>query len=762
MKGMKKRVILIHLIGAIVARAAFFGINPLAIGYFTAAYLAKTGGGIIFFAVMIGIATVMPTLAVLKYLIVMITTIVIIESPLMKKRQLPNTLLNMIPPITLFAISTMEVAASGNRSRLMLFAFLEAVIVFVSAGIFRSGIDYLLKAAKGYKMNNEQMISMAVTVAVIVYATPDLSNVYIAPVETVVFFLILFFTYKYGVGQGAVTGAVCGLVLSLRGAPIAGLGMLSMMGIAPAVFRELGRVPTATIYMITAALMGIVFEGMTLTIQQIGALVSAVLVFLLLPRSLVYRSDMESKVEAQEPFTSQNIGDIAKTRMRVFSDSFLKLAKTLTTITDKQVTFQQQEINRIFEDISEKLCKNCSNCSKCWENNFNETYQAASKLFDVAEKNGVVLKEDIPFSFADSCICADQFILETNRGFEIAKLNHIWHNRLAESREVIADHLKEVSTVIQDISSDLYGRAEASRLEEEQIIHCLKLERIHIKNISVLERSDKRKEIYLNAACRNGRCVTAKEVAAVISKVLGIRMCVSEASKTVISKEYDNYIFVEDTKFKVLTGVARAMKEKISGDNFSVLKMETGEMMIALSDGMGTGPEASEESEAVVSLLEQLIDAGFKAETAIKLINSGLALKVGEQTFSTIDMSIINLFTGICEFIKIGAATTFIKRDNWVETISSTTMPIGMLQNVDYDTVTKKLYEGDIIIMVSDGVLDCIKEDDKEAFMERLIMELNSNNPQKIANQIMDRTLAQRNYVPMDDMTVITAGIWLK
>ena len=762
MKGMKKRVILIHLIGAIVARAAFFGINPLAIGYFTAAYLAKTGGGIIFFAVMIGIATVMPTLAVLKYLIVMITTIVILEAPILKNRQLPKPLLNMIPPLALFAISMMEVVANGNKSRLILFAFLEAVIVFVSAGIFRSGIDYLLKAAKGYKMNNEQMISMAVTVAVIVYAIPELSNVYIAPVETVVFFLVLFFTYKYGVGQGAVTGAVCGLVLSLRGAPIAGLGMLCMMGIAPAVFRELGRVPTATIYMVTAALMGIVFEGMTLTIQQIGALVSAVLVFLLLPRSLAYRSDLENIVKGQEPFTTQNIGDIAKTRMRVFSDSFLKLAKTLTTITDKQVTFQQQEINRIFEDISEKLCKNCSNCSNCWENNFNETYQAASKLFDVAEKNGVVLKEDIPFSFADSCICADQFILETNRGFEIAKLNHIWHNRLAESREVIADHLKEVSTVIQDISSDLYGRAEVSSFEEEQIIRCLKLERIHIKSISVLERSDKRKEIYLNAACRSGRCVTAKEAAAVISNMLGIRMCVSEASKTVISKEYDNYIFIEDTKFKVLTGVARAMKDKVSGDNFSVLKMETGEIMIALSDGMGTGPEASDESEAVVSLLEQLIDAGFKAETAIKLINSGLALKVGEQTFSTIDMSIINLFTGVCEFIKIGAATTFIKRDNWVETISSTTMPIGMLQNVDYDTVTKKLYEGDIVIMVSDGVLDCIKEDDKEAFMERLIMELNSNNPQKIANLIMDRTLAQRNYVPMDDMTVITAGIWLK
>ena len=762
MKDNKKRAFMIHMIGMIVARAAFFGTNPLAIGYFTAAVLAKTGGMWALITVTIGIASVMPITQILKYLLTMISATFLMELPIIKRKKIPKQVLYALPPTILGIFSLMEITVGGSVSKLIVLSLLEAIIAYVSAGIFRIAIEFIMLSSKGYRMNNEQMVSMALIVAVIIYGVPDFSNSYLLPVESFVYFIILFFTYKYGVGQGTITGAVCGFALSLRGGHISDIGLLTMLGIVPSVFREMGRFPTAAVYMITAALMSLMNETMELSINQIGALASALVLFLLFPRSLLYRVDAAGGTGRQEILAAENLKRIAKTRMRIFSDSFLKLSKTLDTITEKQTKLKQQEINRMFEDISEKLCKNCDRCSNCWERNLEETYRATCTLFEIAEKNGYVGRKDIPQKFLNDCICVDEFITETNRSFEIAKLNHIWQNRIAESREVIAEQLKEVSTVIQDITSDIYTTVQSTRAEEERVIRRLKSERIIAKDITIFERGDKRKEVYLRAACRGGRCVTAREVAGMISEALGRRMRVSDASKTVIAKQFDNYIFVEDTKFKILTGVARAMKESVSGDNFSILKLETGETMIALADGMGTGKEAGDESETVMSLLEQMIEAGFKAEMAIKLINSSLVLKSDKQTFSTIDMSIINLFTGMCEFIKIGAASTFIKRDNWVETISSTTLPIGMFGSVDYDTVTKKLYEGDIIIMVTDGVLDSIASEDKEGYMEKLLMEMKSNNPQEIANRILDNTLAQSNYVPRDDMTVIAAGIWTK
>ena len=762
MKGITKKGLFIYLVGFIIARAAFFDMNPLAIGYFTAAIYSKTNRGLVFISALLGIISVMESSQIIKYMLTMIAVLIFLEFPLIRNKTIPRQVRYVIPTAFLFFFSMIEAAAGRNLPEQLWFSVMEAVITLVSAAVIKLGLDYYLQMSKGFKMTNEQMVSISMIVAVIIYAIPDYSNSYIAPLETAVYFLILFFTYKYGVGQGTITGAVCGFALCLRGAPLADVAIYTLLGIFSSVFREMGRIPTALVYLITASLFGFINQDLTMTLPRISALASAVFIFLLMPQGFIYRIDAAGGTGKQEQLAAQNLRRIAKARMKVFSDSFLKLSKTLDTITEKQSKLKQQEINRIFEDISEKLCRNCDQCSECWEQKFQKTYEAACTMFEIAEKKGILVKEDIPVNFLDECISVDEFITETNRGFEIAKLNHIWQNRISESREVIADQLKEVSTVIQKITGDIYETAQGAPSEEDRVSRRLRSEHISVKEVTILEHSDKRKEVYISAACRDGRCMTAKEAAGIISDAIGIKLKVSDASKSVISKEYENFIFVSDTKFKVLTGVARAMKESVSGDNFSILNLEAGEFMIAISDGMGTGKDAGEESETVMSLLEQMIEAGFKAETAIKLINSSLVLQSDKQTFSTIDISIINLFSGMCEFIKIGAAAAFIKRDHWVETITSTTLPIGMFGNVDYDTVTKKLYDGDIIIMVTDGVLDSMKEESKEEYMEKMIMEIKSNNPQEIANRILDRTLSQSNYIPRDDMTVITAGMWVK
>ena len=65
---------------------------------------------------------------------------------------------------------------------------------------------------------------------------------------------------------------------------------------------------------------------------------------------------------------------------------------------------------------------------------------------------------------------------------------------------------------------------------------------------------------------------------------------------------------------------------------------------------------------AVIDLLEQFLGSGFDKETAIRLIHSSMLLQTEGQSSATVDLCMADLYTGDCEFLKIGASTTFLKR----------------------------------------------------------------------------------------------------
>ncbi len=174
---------------------------------------------------------------------------------------------------------------------------------------------------------------------------------------------------------------------------------------------------------------------------------------------------------------------------------------------------------------------------------------------------------------------------------------------------------------------------------------------------------------------------------------------------------------------------------------------------------MGSGITAYKESERVIDLLEQFLEAGFTKETAVRMINSALIVRSDAQVFSTIDISSLDLYTGICEFLKVGASTTFIRRENWVETISSTSLPAGVFHKLDLDASSKKLYDGDMVIMVTDGVMDALPADHQEALMKDIIMEHDTGNPKELAAYILGRVRQYQDKQPSDDMTVLAVSL---
>jgi stage II sporulation protein E len=127
-----------------------------------------------------------------------------------------------------------------------------------------------------------------------------------------------------------------------------------------------------------------------------------------------------------------------------------------------------------------------------------------------------------------------------------------------------------------------------------------------------------------------------------------------------------------------------------------------------------------------------------------------------------VDICGVDLYTGICSFLKAGASATFIKRDHWVEAIVSESLAAGLVQQMDFDTVSRKLYHGDYLIMMTDGVLDALPAQRQEETMKEIIMDIHESAPKEISRGILERVLGYSDYRARDDMTVLVAGMWKK
>lgn len=468
--------------------------------------------------------------------------------------------------------------------------------------------------------------------------------------------------------------------------------------------------------------------------------------------------------EEKETYVRQNIQLLTKNKVQEFSDSLERLSGSFAKMAGERREAGGVDVNEVFEDISSRFCKECKNCQSCWGEDYAFTYEAAQELFLTAQTQGYVASEDVPEAFISRCAYAGAFVEETNSLLREKRESFGFENRLAESREAVAGQLSEMARIMKGFASELYEMKEVRTRLEEEMIERLKKSHIDVQKLIIMERKEKRKEIHLMGRTRMGRCVTAREIAVMLGQVMGKRLKPAKQTKSVLGRDLEVMVFIEDTPYKTLTGVARAIKdgEEVSGDNFSFLSLDDGEEVLLLSDGMGAGDAADRESCLLIELLEHFLEAGFDKEAAIRMINSTYVLQSDSSSFSTIDLGSIDLYTGEAEFLKLGGAASFIKRKNSVECISAETLPAGMFEEIELVRQKAVLSDGDYIVMVTDGIMDCFEGDNKEEQVAFLLEETTSVNPREIASYVLNGALEMSKNKNMDDMTVLVAGLWEK
>jgi stage II sporulation protein E len=319
----------------------------------------------------------------------------------------------------------------------------------------------------------------------------------------------------------------------------------------------------------------------------------------------------------------------------------------------------------------------------------------------------------------------------------------------------------EVVDIIDGFADGGYELCPLKKSAEAGIASGLRRLAIETGNILLMKNKQDRYELYVTMRCRGIRTVHTSRIQKLLEDNLRTRLVPDGDNRMLVGREYVTYIYREKPVFKCRTACRSVSRYEgvVSGDNFYTGDINNGQTLIMISDGMGSGEAACESSRNLIEAMEELLGAGVEKNLAIKLVNTYLSEKNKGETFATMDMLLIDRYTGYGRLFKQGAASTYIRRRDWVEEIKSTSLPMGVDEESDCETAVKKFYDGDIIIMLSDGVYENLIYENEDDFIRKKLLEMKYEEPEEIADYLMSAVKEKSHRRLEDDATLVVIRI---
>lgn len=649
-----------------------------------------------------------------------------------------------------------------------LIAFVEALLSSVLFLIFIQSTPLL--TPKRYKINlkNEELISLVILFTSVL---AGLSGLVIRGVSLdfiVSRYLILLFAYTGGPTIGATVGVVIGLILSLVNEPtLAQMSLLAFSGLLGGLLKEGKKLTVSLGLLIGTFLLGFYnFDGSGLFPSMLTTII-AIGLFIMTPQSLIQRlaryiPGTNEQLEEQQQYL-QKLRDVTANRMEQFSDVFMALSQTFTGKLIEQPTFEddQKDTDEFLSHVTERTCQTCFKKAYCWSEHFDDTYQQMKQMKQELTENGVV-SHMTEAKFNKHCVKPHKVEAVMKEELSYYQANQQLRRQVGESRRFVADQLLGVSEVMNDFAKEIVHERDYHDQQEQQILTALQSIGIEVDQIDIYSLRKGEIDIEMTLSVYQYHGEGEKVIAPILSDILEEIVIVKEEEVSPMPNGYCFLIFHSAKQYQLDVGVSHAAQNGgfISGDSYSTMELAAGKFALAISDGMGNGRRASEESMQTLRLLQQILQSGIDEQVAIKSINSVLSLRMTDEVFSTLDLAMIDLQTAYAQFLKIGSTPSFIKRGRQVIQIESSNLPIGIIKEFDVEVVEEQLQDGDLLIMASDGIFEAPKMiENPEIWLKRMIKTLETNDPQDVADVLLEEVIRQTSGLIEDDMTILVGKI---
>lgn len=642
-------------------------------------------------------------------------------------------------------------------------SLLETLVIIPIYYVIRYALNSLEEINTNYFFASEEIVSIGILICLLVAGIGEVTLMNYSIRNILALGIVLSVAYIGGATYGAMIGVSMGIILGVASNDMMlWVSFYGVGGLIVGIFKDTGKLFSILSGIIIYLALGLYSDSLTL--KLIIEVLGGSILFLCVPKS-IYRGieieiNSDRKRDTVNDIHLNGIKEEFTFKLKELTGVLSTVSKCLGDINTNENLLMKNKSSALIGNLADRSCSNCATKSSCWERDFHQTYNSFQLLIENCEDG----KPNIPKSLENICIKNFTLLRNAQELVNNYTLNETVKERLEEGRQLLSTHIINIGSTLEDLLDDFKREVTISSDLERIIKRGLNRNSISYNNVFCYTDTNGRIKVRISMDNCEGANYCSKSIIPLLNDIMRIPVCISSDGCTINPQTNECIINIEEQpKYYMISYGAMAAKdgESQTGDNYSFGKTIDGCYMTIVSDGMGSGPQAGEESKATVDLVEKFMEAGFNEDITVNTVNSIMGMKFAEEEkYATLDLSKVDLYSGDAIFVKIGAVPTFIKRGKKVSVISSKNLPFGLVDDIDVEIIHEDLKPGDILVNVSDGVLDIDKLNSEQFIWLEEYLKDSNTDPRELSAKILEKARNLSGGILKDDMTVVVSKVY--
>lgn len=652
---------------------------------------------------------------------------------------------------SLFLTGVAIISATGFDIEALISITYESALCCAGAYLFNSSSELLWGKKEFSGFSTSEILTILLTAGIVLMPFYKYKILNTSPVTILFAFLVLVFSKLRNSGGGA----LCGICLGFSAGLSSEIGFVSigyaLGGLLGGELSRKGKLWCAAGYIIPLSICAFA-DGTLNSFMAIFEGLLACAVFIAIPER--FYEALSARINSPIPtFIRNENSQLLTGRLREASQAINDVSTCVTTVQNTLNPITQTQLTQVLRSAWCKVCSECELKESCRSEIKNPDAEGLEKIAQALANHAELDETRFPKGFYASCYSFSEMRSELHSRYLSFVASQGVQGKVEQVQNLMCEQFCSMAEILNDLARDLDGEISTNADIAELCASEAREEGLNVISAECLLDKLGRSTVLLNI----GQPHPDFNITAFthnLSTASGTKLDIPQLE---VNGENCTLTFNQCIDFNVSIGAVSkaAENEPVCGDYYRSFRDSDGRYIAILSDGMGTGSRAAVDSAMASELFSKLIRSGISFDCALTIVNSALLVKSCDESLATLDVVCIDLYNGKTDFMKAGAASTFIRHKDSVAQLEQSSLPIGILKDIRFSKATATLSKGDIILVVSDGVLgEC-----NNWISHELKVWDTKNSPDDLANFIINSARERKIGKHLDDMTAIAIYI---